>query len=129
MLEVGVAPIPQVNQSNKKVISQGPSLCILKGGKTSDQQVIASWLFVKYLTTNMAFQTEFSSTSGYMPVLESAQDNETYAAWLGKANGYEFLTAMVVKAGLEQADAYFTSPHSTALPSPVSRSALCWPSA
>ena len=108
--EVGVAPIPQVNQSNKKVISQGPSLCILKGGKTSDQQVIASWLFVKYLTTNMAFQTEFSSTSGYMPVLESAQDNETYAAWLGKANGYEFLTAMVVKAGLEQADAYFTSP-------------------
>ncbi len=108
--EVGVAPIPQVNQSNKKVISQGPSLCILKGGKTTDQQVLASWLFVKYLTTNMAFQTEFSSTSGYMPVLKSAQDNEVYAQWLAKANGAEFLTAMVVKVGLEQADSYFTSP-------------------
>ena len=108
--EVGVAPIPQVNPDAPKAISQGPSLCILKGGSTSDQQVLASWLFVKYLTTNMAFQTEFSSTSGYMPVLESAQTNETYAGWLGKANGAEFLTAMVVKVGLEQADSYFTSP-------------------
>ena len=108
--EVGVAPIPQVNENNQKVISQGPSLCILKGGKTTDQQVIASWLFVKYLTTNMAFQTEFSSTSGYMPVLESAQDNEIYANWLAKANGTEFLTALVVKVGLEEADTYFTSP-------------------
>ena len=108
--EVGVAPSPQVNPAAPKVISQGPSLCILKGGKTSDQQVVASWLFVKYLTTNMAFQTEFSSTSGYMPVLESAQQNETYAAWLSKANGYDFLTALVVKEGLEQADSYFTSP-------------------
>ena len=108
--EVGVAPIPQANEANQKVISQGPSLCILKGGKTTDQQILASWLFVKYLTTNMAFQTEFSSTSGYMPVLESAQDHENYAAWLGKANGAEFLTALVVKVGLEEADTYFTSP-------------------
>ena len=108
--EVGVAPIPQADKNNQKVISQGPSLCILKGGKTTDQQVIASWLFVKYLTTNMAFQTEFSSTSGYMPVLESAQDNEIYAQWLNKANGFEYLTALVVKVGLEQSHTYFTSP-------------------
>ena len=108
--EVGVASIPQSDPSNRKVISQGPSLCILKSGKSSDQQILASWLFVKYLTTNMAFQTEFSSTSGYMPVLESAQDDEIYAGWLNNANGYEYLTALVVKVGLEQADAYFTSP-------------------
>ena len=108
--EVGIAPIPQVSQSNKKVISQGPSLCILKSGKSTDQHILASWLFVKYLTTNMAFQTEFSSTSGYMPVLQSAAQNETYAAWLDKADGYSFLTAYVVKVGLEQADSYFTSP-------------------
>ena len=108
--EVGVAPIPQVSADNKKVISQGPSLCILKGGQTTDQQVLASWLFVKYLTTNMAFQTEFSSTSGYMPVLESAQNDENYAKWLEKADGSGFLTALVVKVGLDQADNYFTSP-------------------
>ncbi len=108
--EVGVAPIPQVSESNKKVISQGPSLCVLKGGKTTDQQVVASWLFMKYLTTNMAFQTEFSTTSGYMPVLKSAQDNELYADWLGDANGYEGLPALVVKVALQEADTYFTSP-------------------
>ena len=58
----------------------------------------------------MAFQTEFSSTSGYMPVLESAQNDPTYKAWLDKANGSSFLTALVVRVGLEQADNYFTSP-------------------
>ena len=57
----------------------------------------------------MAFQTEFSSTSGYMPVLESAQNEENYAAWLAKADGYSFLTAYVVKVGLDQAESYFTS--------------------
>ena len=108
--EVGIASIPQVNPDAGKVISQGPSVCILKGGKTTDQEVLASWLFVKYLTTNMAFQTEFSSVSGYMPVLESAQDDPAYSQWLAKANGAEFLTAYVVKVGLEQADYYFTSP-------------------
>ena len=108
--EVGVAPIPQVNGAAPKAISQGPSLCILKGGATTDQQVIASWLFVKYLTTNMAFQTEFSSTSGYMPVLESARENEIYAKWLARANGKEYLIPQVVQAALDQADAYFTSP-------------------
>ena len=108
--EVGVAPVPQANPSAPKVISQGPSLCILRGGKTSDQQVMASWLFVKYLTTNMAFQTEFSSTSGYMPVIKSAMENENYAKWLGRADGYANLRALVVKVGLEASDGYFTSP-------------------
>ena len=108
--EVGIASIPQANPDAGKVISQGPSVCILKGGKTTDQEILASWLFVKYITTNMAFQTEFSSVSGYMPVLESAQDDPAYSQWLAKANGAEFLTAYVVKAGLEQADYYFTSP-------------------
>ena len=108
--EVGIASIPQLNPDAGKVISQGPSVCILKGGKTTDQEVLASWLFVKYITTNMAFQTEFSSVSGYMPVLESAQNDPAYSQWLAKANGAEFLTAYVVKAGLDQADYYFTSP-------------------
>ena len=106
--EVGITTVPQLNADNPKVISQGPSLCIFN--KADPQEVLASWLFVKYLTTNMAFQTEFSSTSGYMPVLESAQNEPTYKAWLDKANGSSFLTALVVKVGLEQSDNYFTSP-------------------
>ena len=108
--EVGVAPIPQVSEENRKVISQGPSLCILKGRTTTDQQILASWLFVKFLTTDMAFQTDFSTVSGYMPVLETAQEYELFAQWLAKANGGEYLTAQVVKLGLDEADTYFTSP-------------------
>lgn len=108
--EVGVAPIPQYDANNQKVISQGPSLCILKGGKTTDQQVLASWLFVKYLCTNVDFQAEFSMASGYMPVLKSVTQNEAYAAWLNKGNGYEYLVAKCVQVGIDGRDNYFVSP-------------------
>ena len=108
--EVGVAPIPQFDANNKKVISQGPSLCILKGKDTTDQQIMASWLFVKFLCTNVEFQAEFSMASGYMPVLKSVTENEHYAKWLEKANGYENLVAKCVKIGIEGRDTYFVSP-------------------
>ncbi len=108
--EVGVAPIPQYDQSNRKVISQGPSLCILKGGKTTDQQVLASWLFVKFLCTNVEFQAEFSMASGYMPVIDSVVNNSAYANWLGTANGKENLVAQCVKVGIDNRNDYFVSP-------------------
>ena len=108
--EVGVAPIPQYDANNKKVISQGPSLCILKDGDTSDQEILASWLFVKFLCTNVDFQAEFSMASGYMPVLKSVTENEAYAAWLAKGNGYEYLVAKCVQVGIDGRDTYFVSP-------------------
>ena len=108
--EVGVAPIPQADPSNPKTISQGPSLCILQDGKTTDQEVMASWLFVKFLCTNVDFQAEFSMTSGYMPVLESVVDNEIYKAWLEKRNGKDFLIPQCVYVGIEGRDGYFVSP-------------------
>ena len=108
--EVGVAPIPQADPENKKVISQGPSLCILRGANTTDEQVIASWLFVKFLCTNVDFQAEFSMTSGYMPVLKSVTENENYAAWLAKGDGHSYLVAKCVQVGIDGRDNYFVSP-------------------
>ena len=108
--EVGVAPIPQYDANNKKVISQGPSLCVLKDGDTTDQEIMASWLFVKFLCTNVDFQAEFSMASGYMPVLKSVTENEAYAAWLAKGNGYEYLVAKCVQVGIDGRDNYFVSP-------------------
>ena len=108
--EVGVASIPQFNAENKATISQGPSLCILQGKDTTDQQIMASWLFVKFLCTNVDFQAEFSMASGYMPVLKSVTENENYAKWLEGANGYEKLVALCVKKGIEGRDDYFVSP-------------------
>ena len=107
--EVGIAPIPQLDASNPKVISQGPSVTIFKSD--SAQEVIASWLFVKYLTTSTDFQAEFSIASGYVPVLKSVADHEVYKSeHLDKANGYDYIAALSSKVCLEQADAYYTSP-------------------
>ena len=106
--EVGIAPIPQADASNPKVISQGPSLCIF--GKENDQEVIASWLFVKYLTTTVEFQAEFGMVSGYVPVLKSVSENPVYAKYLAGADGGNNIAALSTKVCLEQADAYYTSP-------------------
>ena len=106
--EVGIAPIPQVDPTSPKVISQGPSLCIFKDA--DEDEVLASWLFVKFLITNVDFQAEFSMNSGYMPVLESVVEHPVYADFLENANGHEGLLMQAIKVAFEQADAYFTSP-------------------
>ena len=106
--EVGIATIPQVNNDNRKVISQGPSVCIFK--KDNPQEVIASWLFVKFLTTSVDFQAEFSMASGYVPVIKSVTENTAYADFLAQADGGDYVTALSTQVCLEQADAYYTSP-------------------
>ena len=106
--DVGIATIPQVDASNPKVISQGPSLCMFTSENT--QEMMASWLFVKYLTTCVEFQAEFGMTSGYVPVLESVADHPVYADFLAKANGGNNIAALSAKICLQQKDAYYTSP-------------------
>ena len=108
--DVGIATIPQVSETNKKVISQGPSLCIFKKANQNPQEVVASWLFVKYLTTTVEFQAEFSMTSGYVPVIKSVSENETYKAFIDGANGGTNIAALSAKVCLEQEEAYYTSP-------------------
>ena len=107
--EVGITTIPQMNAANPKVISQGPSLCIFQ--KANPQEVIASWLFVKFLTTNVDFQVEFGlGSSGYMPVIKSAVQHPVFANELAAADGGSHITALVIKVAMEQEKAYYTSP-------------------
>ena len=106
--EVGIATIPQVDVENPKAISQGPSLCIFQ--KEDPQEVVASWLFVKFLTTNVEFQAEFSIASGYVPVLKSVAENPVYKAFLEKADGGNQITALSAKVCMQQESAYYTSP-------------------
>lgn len=106
--EVGITSIPQADKNNGKVISQGPSICIFN--KEDPQEVIASWLFLKYLITNVNFQAAFSAASGYVPVLKSVAENETYAANMAKADGYDNIAYLSAKVCLEQEEYYFTSP-------------------
>ena len=106
--EVGIATIPQMDASNPKVISQGPSVCIFKDA--NPQEVIASWLFVKFLTTNVNFQAAFADASGYVPVLKSVAEHPTYKAKMDAADGFDNITYLSAKVCMAQAHAYYTSP-------------------
>ncbi len=108
--EVGIVPIPQVDTSNPKAISQGPSVCIFKN--EDPQKVLASWLFLQFLTTDIAFQAEFAICSGYIPVLKESvmRTNSVYAAELDGADGGAHIAALSVKVALEQENSYYTSP-------------------
>lgn len=107
--EVGVAMPPQIDAENPKVISQGPSLCMLN--KTNKQEMAAAWLFMKFLTTNMGLQANFSAVSGYAPVISSLdQKFPAYATTLASADGNANLQATCVKQCLAQESAMFVSP-------------------
>lgn len=106
--EVGIAEIPQADKNNQKVISQGPSVCIFK--KDNPQEVVASWIFLKYLTTTPEFQAEFSIASGYVPVIKSVMKNAVFAKHIESADGYTHLAALSTKVCMAQEQAYYTSP-------------------
>lgn len=94
--EVGIAPLPQMSTepSRARVISQGPSICMLKtkNNRSADQQ-LANWLFAKYMVSCPELLIEYSMESGYLPALKSAQNNPVYLAHLAKANGREYISA------------------------------------
>ena len=108
--EVGVAPVPQMDPADPKAVSQGPNLCILKNADTTDQELMASWLFIQFLSTNADFQMSYSMTSGYMPVIKSATRHASYSAWLSQADGYNGLVARTVQASINNFSSYFVPP-------------------
>lgn len=105
--EVGITSIPQINPEQPKVISQGPSLCLFKNA--DPQQVLASWLFAKFLTTDVEFQARVSMNNGYAPVIQSVKQNPVYADFLADASTAN-IQAYAVKVALDQANAYYVSP-------------------
>jgi multiple sugar transport system substrate-binding protein len=108
--EVGIASIPQMSTTNQRVISQGPSVCIFDHKTSDPNKVMASYLFLKYLTTSTAFQAAFGAASGYVPVLKSVSQNATYKALLDKADGYDNVAYLSAKVCMQQENYYYTSP-------------------
>ena len=105
--EVGIVPIPQANKDNQKVILQGPSVCIFK--KADPQQVLASWLFAKHLTTDKVFQGSISMNNGYCPVIKSVDSLPAYAEFLADAST-ENIQALAINATRLQQDYFYSSP-------------------
>ena len=77
--ETVVREIPQFDYDNKKMISQGPSICIFN--KSDSDEVLASWLFAQFLLTNDV-QIAYSKTEGYVPVTSKARESEEYQEYL-----------------------------------------------
>jgi len=110
--EVGVSMIPQkeanTSIANSKVISQGPSICVFKA--VNPQEVVASWLLVKYLTTNAEFEARYGGEAGYLPVIKSVNNLPGYAEIIEKANTSDNMAGMAAKLCIEFKDAFFVSP-------------------
>ena len=80
--ETAVMTVPQIDPTNPKMISQGPSLCIFN--KADAGEVMASWLFAQYLLTNEV-QIAYAQTEGYVPVTEKAKGAPEYINYLSRA--------------------------------------------
>lgn len=109
--ETVVRPIPQYDENNIRMISQGPSICIFN--KEDPQVVLASWLFAQFLLTNDV-QIGYAMTEGYAPVTYKARETAEYKEYLNKEgsdnNLYYDIKIKATKLLLESTDMTFTTP-------------------
>ena len=108
--DIEVRAIPQYDTENKKMISQGPSLCIFN--KEDSGEVLASWLFAQFLLTNDV-QIAYSQTEGYIPVTSKAHESAEYQDYLSRAgedNGlYYDVKIDAAKLMLDNIESTFTT--------------------
>lgn len=98
----GIAPIPQMNPDNPKAIMQGPDICIFN--KENPQEVIASWLFLKFLVTNIDVQAGLSQVSGYIPATRAVENDELYLEFLAETEGNANIQAHACKVAKQLRD-------------------------
>ena len=77
VFEFGVMPMPYNEDMplNRTAIQQGTNMSITTAG--NDQQKLASWLFLKFLTSK-DIQLDFALETGYSPVRNSVYGEEIY---------------------------------------------------
>lgn len=78
---VGVAPLPAKDDAHRKQIQQGPNINLFR--KDDEQQMIAAWLFAKYMISPEK-SAEFCIPSGYAPVRYSAYETDAWIDYLEK---------------------------------------------
>ncbi|MBI9009572.1 MAG: extracellular solute-binding protein [Tenericutes bacterium] len=77
VFEFGVVPMPYNADmpESRTAIQQGTNMSITTAG--DDQEKLASWLFLKYLTS-MEVQLDFALETGYSPVRNTCYDDPIY---------------------------------------------------
>lgn len=110
--EIGVAPIPQAEGQNKKVISQGASICILDRGEEENE---ATWKWFKFISNKENAVTWALNTS-YLPFRKSVYDNAAYKELISDTTAEKGTTDYIVNRAAEvvasysENDMYFTAP-------------------
>ncbi|BCR36865.1 extracellular solute-binding protein [Mariniplasma anaerobium] len=110
--EIGVAPVPyNVNMLDEKaVIQQGTNVSLMDTG--SDQEKLASWLFLKYLISKDV-TTDWAIETGYLPVRTSAYTSTEYQAFLNNPSTTDnkaAAIAMAANAAYQQSGYMFFDP-------------------
>ncbi len=107
--ELGVEPIPQMDASNPKALAENEaSICIIESKNT--QEIYASWLFLKFLMTDMEFQARSSAQFNSMPVLNSVKDSDEYKAYIKNSFEGGSLRYLAMELVPKQANYCFTTP-------------------
>ncbi len=104
--EFGVAPMPYNADmpENRTAIQQGTNMSITSAG--DDQQKLASWLFLKYLTS-AEIQLDFALETGYSPVRYTVYEQQAYIDFTNglDSQGNPVTGEMLMKAKAAQAAA------------------------
>lgn len=92
---------------SNKVISQGPSLVMLKSDKASDpsQKTIMTWMFMKELY-EVNYQVSIAKLQGYNPAIKSAIASKDYQKFIADETS---ITGKAAKVATDIMDNYFTS--------------------
>lgn len=85
LYEIGIMPVPydKYNPSSRTVIQQGTNISLTNSGTA--QQQLASWLFLKYITSTDV-QADFGIKTGYSPVRNSSYETAAYKEYLAGAD-------------------------------------------
>jgi len=115
-IDVGVAPIPQAEGKDMKMIAQGPSTAFLKVGANEEEiakHAKGAWLFYKTWMSK-DFGTDWAFATGYTPVRKSVAADEKYLAYCDETKFQEKtidrLTARNATFAVNATDYLYTSP-------------------
>ena len=113
LFEFGVMPMPYNADmpEERTAIQQGTNMSITTAG--TDQEKLASWLFLKYLTSK-SVQLDFALKTGYSPVRYSVYETEVYndfrEGFDASGNpiyGEDLMKSMAANAAAQQSDFLF----------------------
>ncbi len=113
VFEFGVMPMPYNadKPEYRTAIQQGTNMSITTAG--TDQQKLASWLFLKFLTSKEV-QLDFALVTGYSPVRYSVYDTAAYAQFRLGLNssgnpltGEDLMKSYAANAAAQQSDFLF----------------------